>query len=99
MNGKGFQCYRRYMYLENNLMFISVCLLVTIFQTIGLSLNIKRYEICRPFSKKTVYTSIGSRGIIFAKSDILNHSKSNVNTYVYNTYMPYLLYNNTRNNF
>ncbi|KAL4143763.1 hypothetical protein QTP88_006049 [Uroleucon formosanum] len=47
-----------------------VYLLMTIFQTINFSLTIKRYDICRPFNKKTVYTAIGSRGIIFAKNDI-----------------------------
>lgn len=71
-----------YIYLAttilNNFMFVSVCLLMTIFQTIDYSLNIKRHDICRPFNKKTVYTAIGSRGIVSAKNDMFNYSKLNV---------------------
>jgi len=55
---------------------------MTILQSIDFSLTIKRYDICRPFNKKTVYTAIGSRGIIFAKNDIFR-PKLNVTRYYY----------------
>jgi len=54
---------------------------MTIFQSIGFSINIKRYDMCKPFNKKTIYTAIGSRGIIFAKNDAYNHSTLNVTIY------------------
>lgn len=63
---------------------------MTIFQPIAFSLNIKRYDICKPFNKKTIYTAIGSRGIIFAKNNVYNHSiKSNVIIYYIHTSILY----------
>lgn len=41
-------------------------------------MNIKRHDICRPFTQRRVYTTIGSRGIVFAKNDIFNYQKFNV---------------------
>ncbi|XP_026807139.1 uncharacterized protein LOC113549855 [Rhopalosiphum maidis] len=58
-----------------------VCLFMTIFQSIGFSINIKRYDMCKPFNKKTIYTAIGSRGIIFAKNDVYNRSTLNESFY------------------
>jgi len=71
-----------YLYIENYYLLFSVYFLMTIFQSIDLSLTIKRYDICRPFNKKTVYTAIGSRGIVFAKNDIYR-PKLNVTRYYY----------------
>ncbi|VVC26000.1 CUB domain,Low-density lipoprotein (LDL) receptor class A repeat,Low-density lipoprotein (LDL) [Cinara cedri] len=46
------------------------------------SSNNKRYDICRPFNqKKVIYTTVGSRGTVYAKNDSnlfnLNYSKLN----------------------